>query len=174
MERALETQRLKLLRLLAGLAMALGLVSLAPAVSMLPRWIRSYVASVLFRAESAVQSLVIVAACGVLRDRATGSLTGLSFPPLPIAALPEGASSSAALLRRIRVLQAVLEDLPRHAKHMIARMTKPKSEPREPSVGWDAPVGILIPAVEPIAARIARPPDKRRCPSTLMIGLAPS
>ena len=174
MEQALETQRLKLLRLLAGLAVALGFVSLAPAVSLLPRWARSYVASVLVRAESAVQSLVYVTACGVLRERALTSPVGLSFPSLPTAALPEDEPSTAALLHRIKVLRSVLEDLPRHAKRMIARLIKPESKPRTPSQDWKILVEVSATADAPIAARIERPPDKGRRPRAIMMRFAPS
>jgi len=164
-ERALEIQRLKLLRVLAGLAAVLSLVSLAPAVSMLPQWARSFVASVLVRAEAAAHNLVIVAACGLLRTRATGLANGVSFPSLPFAALPENGASGDVLLRRITLLRAVLKDLPRHANRMIARMMKSKSEPREASPDWNFSAGILVMLDAPNLARIERPPDKHnvRC-----------
>ena len=174
MERALETQRLALLRLLTGLAVALGLVAFAPAVSLLPRWVRSYVASALMRVESAVHSLVIVAACGVLREQVAGSMAGLSFPPLKRAALTDNSASSAALLRRIAQLRAVLESLPRHARRMIARMMKPKTEPLAPSVCWELQAGVLVVAEAPLAARIERPPDKRRRAGLMDFGFTPS
>ena len=174
MEQALETQRLKLLRLLAGLAVALSLVSLAPAVSMLPRWVRTYVASVLIRAEIAVHNLVIVTACGLLRKQGAGSATGFSFPPLPFAALPEDAASCGALLRRINLLRAVLQDLPRHAKQMIARLRKPKSEPREPLPYWEVYAGVLGAPDALCLARIERPPDKRYRAISMTKELAPS
>jgi len=160
-ERALETQRVELLRLLAGLVVALGLVGFAPAVSLLPRWVRSYVASLLVRVDSAVHSLVIVAACGLLRQQSLVSSSGLSFPPLMRAVSTDGALSSAELLHRIRQLQAVLEDLPRYAKRLIARMMKSKAEPREPLVYGESVSGALVAAEAPLAARIERPPDKR-------------
>ena len=174
MERALETQRLALLRLLTGLAVALSLVAFAPAVSMLPRSVRSYVASLLERVEAAVHSLVIVAACGLLRRSALVSSGGLSFPPLARAVSTDGRLSSAALLRRIVRLRAVLEDLPCHAKRMIVRMMKPKTEPRESLVCWDRRAEALVVAEAPLAARIERPPDKRRRSDEIDFGFIPS
>ena len=174
MERALETQRLALLRLLAGLAAALRLVAFAPAVSLMPRWVQSYVASLLERLESAAHSLVIVTACGVLRRQGMRSMGGLSFPPLPVRALTEDASSCAALLRQINQLRAVLEDLPRHAKRMIRRMLRPKAKPRVPSVYRDVCAGILVVADAPIVERIERPPDKRQRADVMDFGFTPS
>lgn len=173
MEQALETQRLKLLRLLAGLAVALGLLSLAPAVSMLPRWVRSYVASVLVRAESAVHSLVIVAACGLLRAQTSGASVGLSFPSLPIEALPEETPSTAALFHRIKMLQAMLGDLPRQAERMVARMMKRESEPRERSRAWDLFAEEFGTTDTPVAARIERPPDKQPRSDSRIMDLLP-
>ena len=173
MERALETQRLALLRLLAGLAAALRLVAFAPAVSLMPRWVQSYVASLLERLESAAHSLVIVTACGVLRRQGMRSMGGLSFPPLPVRALTEDASSCAALLRQINQLRAVLEDLPRHAKRMIRRMLRPKAERCAPSVYGGACASVLVVAEAPIA-RIERPPDKRRRADVMDFGCTPS
>jgi len=49
MERALETQRLKLLRVLAGLVLAVAFVSGAPLSRDFSRWARGVVASVLSR-----------------------------------------------------------------------------------------------------------------------------
>ena len=174
MERALETQRLKLLRLLAGLAVALGLVSLAPAVSMLPRWVRFYVASVLVRAESAAHHLVIVAACGLLRKQSVGSSVRLSFPTAPDAALADGEPSTAVLLKRIKSLRSMLRDLPCHAKRMVARMMKAMLEPREPTPDWEICAGRVRATDAPVATRIERPPDKPSRAVLLTARLAPS
>ena len=62
-ERTLETQRITLLRLLAGLAWLVVFASLAPAVSMVPHWVRRYVVSVLRRAEAAANNMLFVSAC---------------------------------------------------------------------------------------------------------------
>ena len=174
MEQALETQRSALLRLLTGLAVALRFAALAPAVSMLPQWVRSYVAALLVRIEAGVQSLVIVAACGLLRQQAAVSPVGLTFPDLAGSTLPEDGGSTEALLRRIEALRAMLEDLPRHAKRLIARLMKSKAAPCEIFDHWNFNAETAAMADAPVAARIERPPDKRTRPNEWMIGFAPS
>ena len=154
MERALETQRLALLRVLAGLAMALRLVSFAPVVSMLPRWVRLHVSSVLMRSEVASQSLVYVAACVYFGHR--GDWPGM---PTQVEAVPEDGFSSEVLLRRIAALRAVLQDLPRYAKRLMTR----RKETRETTYREWPPLNVemLPPPPFPLQARIERPPDKR-------------
>ena len=159
-ERALETQRLALLRLLTGLAVALRFAALAPAVSMLPLWVRSYAAALLVRVEAGVQSLVIVAACGLLRQQAAVSPVGLSFPGLAVSALPKDGTSTEALLHRIKVLRGVLNDLPRHAKRLISRLTRAASEEPVPLNQRGIDAGIFVVTTTPVRARIERPPDK--------------
>lgn len=174
MERALETQRLKLLRLLAGLVVVLRFVSVAPAVSMLPQWVRSRVASLLARIESAANSLVIVAACQILRAQGVRSLNGVSFPYSQGSASPVDGPSNEALLRRIKRLKALLEDLPRHARRMIARMMKSTTDPEEPSEVREIRVAIFATVDTPIASRIERPPDKGWPVDATVMDFAPS
>ena len=167
MERALETQRLALLRLLAGLVLVLRLVSFAPVVSLLPRWVRLHVSSVLIRSESATQSLVYVAAIVFCGHR--GAWPGL---PARVEVLPEGGYSAEVLLRRIAALRAVLEDLPRYAKRLLKR----QADTRETILQEWVPLGldVLPPAPSPLRARIERPPDKRAPHDPADFPLAPS
>jgi len=158
MERALETQRLRLLRLLAGLVFALALVPLAPAVSMVPRWIRSYVSSVLARMESAADGLVIVSAYLLFRHRAAAALAARPIDPPHVEVIPEDGFSVDHLLSRISALRAKLNNLPRHARRLIQRCSEKEVSPSR--------IPFLI-APEDFAtdqavrsARIDRPPDK--------------
>ena len=59
-KRALETQRVKLLRLLAGWVFMLGILSGGPFALPVPRWVRAFFETLVIRAEYAAQSLVQV------------------------------------------------------------------------------------------------------------------
>ena len=161
-ERAMETQRLKLLRILTGLALVVVFVARIPAVSMMPRWVCAAVLAQLVRIESAINSLIIVASVAVCGYR--GEALRLPSPAhldrsgrdVPIA----------GLLRKIARLQAILDDLPGHARRLMRRMTR--SNTAEPEV--ILPVkhdGGLLQVVSPFYRRIERPP----IPSTLSIAM---
>lgn len=156
-ERRLEIQRLRLLRLLAGLALLVGLVSRAPAVSMLPAWVHAHVASVLARAERAAENLVIVAACLLSQARVGVAPCAVCSDDAPLAV------SGARLLRRIAALQSVLNDLPRHAERLLKRLAKArrKDGTRESAAVW--PVETVAVQHHPVDfdERVERPPDKR-------------
>ena len=128
-ERAFETQRLALLRMLAGMMFALEFVSLLPAVSVLPAWVRSYVSSVLGRLEAAVGCLVVVSARVHFGYRASAeSMERLYATPLR-QAVPEGGFSIQHLVCRIAALRRRLNDLPRYAKRLIERLSRNRAEP---------------------------------------------
>lgn len=151
MERALETQRTALLRILSGLVFALAVVSHLPAVSMVPQWVRSYVASVLIRAESAAANLVFVTAC-VLFGPTAGSPTDHSSR-----LFAKGDDKSIEnLLRRIAALRAVLEDLPRYARRLVQpRSTKTEMPSQDhPALNAES----VLSKREPCRARLERPP----------------
>ena len=153
MERALETQRAALLRILSGLVFALAFVSFAPAVSMLPRWVCTNAASVLSRAESAANNLVFVSACLLF-----GSQTAAAMPR-STCFFEQGRESEEtieSLLRRITVLRTVLEDLPRYARRLFRRRLRKTESPVRDHQPLCA--GHLPPRPEPCRARIERPP----------------
>ena len=158
-ERALETQRLALLRLLAGLAVAVWFVSCLPVVSMVPRQVRSVVASILIRAESAAASLVYVAALVLARRDGIA----IANVPMPNPALSGGDLSAKVLLRRIAALRAVLDDLPRHAKRLIQRYLREREDQRldrtHPLTASKDNPSVLA-NMAPLG-RMDRPPDKR-------------
>ena len=153
MERALETQRIGLLRILSGLVFALAFVSHLPAVSMVPSWVRSYVTSVLVRAEAAVASLVFVSAC-VLFDRA--AVFSMDRPSWLSADEHDDDPGIENLLRRITILRAVLADLPRYAKRLVRPCSTKTVMPLvdDPTINADP----VMPKPEPCRARLERPP----------------
>lgn len=158
-EQELDRQRLRLLRLLAGLAALVVLVSLAPALSMVPQWVRAHMASVLVRAELAAENMVIVAAYVMTR-------TQVSVAPVPSVwsqELCDGRLSTVRLLRRIATLRAVLENLPRAAQRLLKRLEKARRKSREdtPVHGWDWGAAIASSQSAVFDAREDRPPDKR-------------
>jgi len=132
---ALETQRLRLLRLLAGLVCIVQFVSLAPLVSMLPVKIRAYVSAVLDRAEAAVNCLVIATASIRYGYRVPAPTNDIPSP-MDVAKLSECHTTTENLLHRIRVLRTVLENLPRYAKRLMKRL-----EPAPQDVHFVDPMG---------------------------------
>lgn len=124
-ERAIETQRLKLLRLLAGLFTAVALLSVGPIAPAWSRWVRSFVFSVLERAEAAAQSLVLAQACLIARsngcdvDRARLAQRHIRAMTVSDA---DDVPSLADLRRRIVALRALLKDLPRRSRRLLRRV----------------------------------------------------
>ncbi len=157
---AYETQRLKLLRLLAGLVYVLAFVSVLPVASVMPVRVRAYVASVLDRAEAAADCLVIVAA---------SLLFGYRMPPendlpMPLNAerMDERDVSAECLLQRIVALKTVLENLPRYAKRLVRRCAEPREERSfELSVMAFCGLKDALRAGQLLLPRVERPPDKR-------------
>ena len=167
-EQALETQRTKLLRLLAGWLVIAEWLPVAPFVGELPRWLRSFLGSLVTRAEFAAQSLVFVSA----RLQAQNGL-GEWIGPQPDAFavdeangwISDGVPSTGALLRRMKALRALLDDLPRAGRRLWRRCKK-----RQPSLlragAWSRDEE-LFPVAQnearwkkSIARRLKRPPDK--------------
>jgi len=150
-ERALETQRLALLRLLAGLAFVVVVASRAPAVSLVPQWVYASVLSVIVRIEAAVDSLMIVAVYVFCGSRGVGALASVA----PSAAPEDG--SAEGLLHRIAALRTILNDLPRHAKRLIKRLMRPRSK----LAAATPPLSVACPPAKaaPYPVRIERPPD---------------
>ena len=161
-ERAMETQRLKLLRILTGLALVVVFVARIPAVSMMPRWVCAAVLAQLVRIESAINSLIIVASVAVCGYR--GEALRLPSPAhldrsrrdVPIA----------GLLRQITRLQAILDDLPGYARHLMRRMTRSNTVEPEVILPVERDGGVAR-VVTPYSKRIERPP----IPSTLSIAM---
>ena len=160
LERALETQRARLLQLLAGWVVMLGFLSAGPLALPLPRWVRAFFATLVTRAEFAAQSLVQVSACLQITGGAVDPVRGQR--PAPTSEATSDVPSTQALFQRIEALRLLLETLPRHTRRLL-RVQK--------SVGvafdYSVPLRVLVSqdhgakaGANWVAPRVERPPDK--------------
>ena len=160
MERALETRRLRLLRLLAGLLLVVGFVSSAPS-SEFRRWIACAVTSALFRAELAVQYLVIVQARLIARRIGSDVDRKWLFDCAGLRrAEDESAVSFAVLRQRILALRAVLSDISRQGRRLLRRAQKAMRHAARSAFCAKRRVPNQLARWRLCAAHPERPPDK--------------
>ncbi len=177
LERGIETQRLRLLRLVAGLVVLLGFLAVGPVSRGFSEAVCGYVGSILSRAEAAGRFLVIA------RARLMVARTGLNWDQSRFsdacahAVTADDTGVSLADCRaRIRALRAVLTDVPRHALRLIRRIEKrmcdgagsPRILPR-PEKRVSGPCRDWRLA----ATRVERPPDKHATASCPACYLSP-
>jgi len=163
-ERTLETQQLKLLRIIAGLAVVLGVLAVGPVSRWFSEWTLGFVGSVLSRAEAAARYLFMTQAYLILRERGVDldrnqiseALGAELIVDAPDVSLPE-------CRRRLKTLRALLMDLPRHALHLLRRIEKryrraPRSDQNlsRTDMRRSSPLN----AWRKTALRVERPPDK--------------
>ncbi len=163
LERALETQQVKLLRLLTGWFALVVLISGGPLTLALPRWARSFLHDMLIRAENAAQCLVLVSAR--LQTKDAWALTGglpSAFVPVHPCDTANNIPSAPELIRRMKTLRRLLQDLPRRERRLLRKvkacddgLQAPLSEQLKRDMRkvsgrsqWDAPPS-------------KRPPDKK-------------
>jgi len=160
LERALETQRVRLLRLLTGWFAVVAVMSGGPFAVALPRWVRAVFADLLVRAELAAQCLVQVSArlqagdrWGFVEDASS------SFVPLDAAGRTDDVPSTAALLRRMRALRRLLQNLPHFGRRLLRRLDVGEARV---FFGVAPAHDCRTPAASPqwIAPGIERPPDR--------------
>ena len=171
-EQAINTQRLRLLRMVAGLLALVGFVSVAPFSRGFTGSICQFVASILSRAEAAAQLLVIAqarrmgAGAGIDTDRR------LISERLARAHAAEDADISLAMCRRrLKALRSVLMDLPRCSLRLLRRIEKRARRALcadRPLHGFQARLADTLCAWRLAPSRIERPPDKtfRVCAET--------
>ena len=157
-KRAIETQRVRLLRHVTGWMALLGFLCVGPLALPLPRWVRGHFDSLTIRAECAAQYLVQASAF-VLADG--GRDTAALMPP--VAFREDGdVPSVQELLRRMNAVCDVLSDLSRRARRMIKAL-RPAGE----ALDWSRPLfwpetcarsATIGAAWTP--PRIERPPDR--------------
>ena len=158
LERSLETQRVKLLRLMAGWVAVLGVLTFGPVALPAPRWVRACFDAVLTRAELATQFLVRASALMHGAD-------GLMVSPLVACARKQqdaDVPSAQVLFARMEALRDVLTNLPRYARRLL-RVRKQAGEAfdfTEPSRVAPARVRFAGRHADWTAPRIERPPDK--------------
>jgi len=160
-ERGIATERLKLLRLTAGLLLAVVFISAAPFSSACRRHLQDMVFSILTRAEAAVQFLIIAQA-RVIADGRGLAFDGMHF--LQSAAEPkqdsgEALPTLAALRRRLNALRAVLKNLRRHGLRLLRRVNGTRAgcgDDVKPLPRRRGPLRVWPSLTDPID----RPPDK--------------
>lgn len=124
-EQALETQRHRLLRIIAGLVVLLGFLSAAPISRNFSVWVCGFVGSVLARAELAARYLVIAQAYRMAaRSGFKGDRDQIRASLNHAVKHDEADMSPSACRRRIKVLRAMLMDLPRQAHRLLRRVEK--------------------------------------------------
>ncbi len=157
LEQALETQRVKLLRLLAGWFALVGVLSAGPFQLPVPRWILAFFDTLLIRAELAAQYLLTAS----IFLQGAGNAVVLGDVPKPTMSRAEDdVPSPAELLRRMEKLRSLLENLPQHALQ--------RSGQRQNSSAFDwSRRGVEMIECKAamhrqwFAPRLARPPDIR-------------
>ena len=167
LERAIDTQRDALLRLLARLLFAVQVVSCGPFRGRVPRWVSWAVSSILDRAEMAAGYLIIASVRAVMAKGVMSLADRTRLDPVTLCGYrsgdfdlsPDEAVSAQGLLSRIRALKALLENLPHYARRALARHAQ-----SAPSYSASAPRPNMtirpVAAWRHIAQRIERPPDK--------------
>lgn len=163
LEAAVETQRMALLRLLAGWFVVVGFLAKGPFVLPLPRSVRCFFGTLLTRAELAAQYLLRASVC-VQGGR--GETCSPQAPmPLPVSCADD-ALTFEALVGRMTALRELLENLPRVARRMVRRQSR-QAERRQPRSHRPARLSRSS-ALERVAAtstpkthapRSERPPD---------------
>ena len=124
-EQAIETQRLRLLRLVAGLIVLLGFLSVGPVARGFSVSVCRFVGSVLSRAEAAARYLVMAQAHSMVAQSGFHvRQSQLSACFERVFAADESDLSVAECQRRMRVLRAVLKDLPRSARSLLRQIAK--------------------------------------------------
>jgi len=166
-----ETQRHRLLRIVAGLVVLVGFLAVGPVSRRFSDWTLGFVGSVLSRAEAAARYLLITEACLII-SRNGLDLDRRRIPEFlaPVVIVDDDGMdiSLTNCQGRLRALRAVLMDLPRYAGRLLRRMEKQvrrttsgdQASPR-PEQNQSALLGRWRLA----AKRVERPPDKVRCGS---------
>ena len=161
-ERTLETQRLRLLRIVAGLLFAVGVLLVGPVSRGFSVWVCRSVASVLSRAELAARYLVIAQARMMAVQRGFDWDVRLFADSQASAAASSSAPPSVAACRaRLWALRAVLMNLPRYAERLLRRIQAHlRGRNPVPSLRFAPILSTALCASRRAALRIERPPDK--------------
>ncbi len=124
-ERAIESQRLKLLRLVAGLVVLVGVLSLGPISRGFSISACGFLRAMLSCAETAAQYLVIAQA-RLMEARSGSAINQSQFSEALAHAFvaDEKDVSLSECRERLKALLAVLTNLPRHAARLIRRIEK--------------------------------------------------
>ncbi len=161
-ERTLETQRLKLLRIVAGLVLIVGVLAVGPVSRRFSDWTLGFVGALLPRIEAASRYMVITQAClmvdhcGLDVDRSQ-----ISMPIAPEWGADDADLSLAACRQRLRALRAVLSNVPRHALRLLRQIAKQNQRITNACQTFFNPCrSASISEWRQAERRIERPPDK--------------
>lgn len=172
LERTIETQRLKLLRIVAGLVVLVGFLSVGPISRGFSISLRGFVGSILSRAEAAAQYLVIGQARLIIAGSSNdGDQNRFSETLARVLVADETDVSLPECRERLKALRAVLMDLPRHAARLLRRIEKRMRRTAGADRISPHPVERLSASLRDwhlATIRIERPPDKTR-PTSLII-----
>ena len=163
-ERTLEIQRLRLLRLVAGLLVAVGFLSALPVSRSFSARSCQFIGSVLSRAEAAARCLVIVQARMIAAQSGrTIDRRSLSDSINRALAMNETDGTVFTCQRRLKALRAMVSDLPRHALRLLHRIDKHQRRTGRTCGVSPRPDLILAAALSDLRladGRIERPPEK--------------
>ena len=170
LERTIETQRHRLLCIIAGLIVTVGFLAVGPVSRGFSAWTLAFVGSILSRAEAAsryllmTQAYLMVARSGldVNRDQIAASID-------PGLVVDEAEISLSDCRRRLKALRALLMDLPRYALRLLHRIAKLKRRTGDQcSPCFDICWSTQYHRWHLAAIRIERPPDKDADASSLI------
>ncbi len=163
-ERTLEAQRHRLLRIVAGLVVMVGALSLGPISRRFSDWMLGFVGSILSRAEAAAKYLVIAQAhVMVSRGGLAIDQKRLSERLAQIAVTDNADISLSDCQHRLKALRAILMDVGRSAARLLRQIEKQMRRalrtvrflPRPEQGLWASFLEWCL-----RANRIERPPDK--------------
>ena len=124
-ERTLETQRLKLLRIVAGLWVVVGVLAIGPVSRRFFDWTLGFVGSILLRAEAAAKYQVIAQMRLIVSRSGMPIDQGRIFERLARIAVEDETDLSLSECRwRLKRLRAVLMDIPHYAARLLRRIEK--------------------------------------------------
>jgi len=124
-EQALETQRHRLLRIVAGMAVLVGVLALGPVSRRLSEWSLGFVGSVLCRAEAAAKYLVIAQARLIVSREGLKIDDGQILSRLAQICVADDTNLSLSECQRcLKRLRAILTDLSSHAARLLHRIEK--------------------------------------------------
>lgn len=164
-EEVIETQRLRLFRVVTGLIVLLGVLSLSPISRCFSVSVCQFTASILSRAEAAARYLVIAQARAMLAPsgaRVTQSQLSACLDRVFVA--DENNVSLANSQRRLRVLRAILRNLPRAACRLLHQTAKHLRRTGRERATLPFPEASLRAALRDwqFTSLIERPPDRAK------------
>jgi hypothetical protein len=170
-EYAINTQRLALIRLLAGWEVVIGVMSLPIFSGAVARRVLGFVSSLLSRAELAAGYLVVatvqnlsargvITVAGFKTKAQTDAMAARLFGAVHE---PEASLTVREVQRRIWALRRILANLPRAALRLLRKLSKDGRAHKADAPYCSTPVdGAMAKAALRQDRRVERPPDKQR------------